>query len=129
MPEPALRTLREFVVATGRRRVEVLHLGWAEIDVGGPRAPYAWWPADRSLLNLSQFEPGTDLYWLTHKGRIDLRTDVVPTPADIAGSTFLVDRTWVARVRRDCFAGRRLVVRRPGEAAAARVRRRLARLG
>lgn len=35
---------------------------------------------------------------------LDLATDVVATEADIAGSTYLVTRAWVARVQADCAA-------------------------
>ena len=129
VPAPLLRTLRDFVAATGRRSTEVLYVGWAEVEANTPRAPYAWWAADGSLLNLTQFEPGADLFWLTRKGRIDLRTDVVATEAEMWGSTFLVTRAWAARVERDCRRGTRLVINRPGPAEAARIRRRMARLG
>ena len=122
---PLLSTLRDFVVATARLPMEVLYVGWAEVEPRTPRAPYAWWPADRSLLNLTQFEPGADLSWLSRKGRIDLRTDVVATEKEMSGSTFRVDISWAERVQRDCRRRMRLVVRRPDPAEVARIRRKL----
>ena len=50
------------------------------------------------------------LGWYRTKARIDLDTDVVPTPEDIGGSTYLVDRAWVDRVIAACRRGHLLVV-------------------
>ena len=47
--------------------------------------------------------------------RIDLDTDVVPTPDDIHGSTYLVDKPWVDRVITECMAGETRVIRSSGK--------------
>jgi hypothetical protein len=36
--------------------------------------------------------------------QLDLNTDVVPTSADIAGSTYRIDRLWLDRTLADCAA-------------------------
>lgn len=51
------------------------------------------------------------LGWYRTKARIDLDTDVVPTPDDIGGSTYLVDRPWVDGVIAACMQGYLLVIR------------------
>jgi hypothetical protein len=68
------------------------------------------------------------LGWYRTKARIDLETEVVPTPEDIAGSTYLVDRPWVDRVVAACRRGHLLVIepgvrdsiRSPGKVSAAK---------
>lgn len=50
------------------------------------------------------------LGWYRTKARIDLDTDVVATPDDVGGSTYLVDRGWVEGVLAACRRGHLLVV-------------------
>lgn len=80
----------------------------------GREFSYAYWKEDNSItiLNLPLSVPllknTGDYYWLTMKARIDLKTDVVPTQEDIHGSSFLVDRPWVEKIKRRCLSGIRL---------------------
>ncbi len=41
---------------------------------------------------------------------VDLATGVVPTPDDVGGSTYLVDRAWVDRLLRQCWRHGRTMV-------------------
>lgn len=80
-----------------------------------------YWPESRAILlidwpeSCSDEDVGIDdvaLGWYRTKARIDLDTDVVPTPDDIGGSSYLVDRLWVDRVIADCKAGYLLMIAR-----------------
>ncbi|MFZ5636111.1 MAG: hypothetical protein ACOY82_05935 [Pseudomonadota bacterium] len=81
-----------------------------------------YWPQDNAILlvdwpaSCGEEDLRIDdaaLGWYRTKARIDLDTDVVPTPEDIGGSAYLVDRTWVDRVIADCRAGELLVISSP----------------
>ena len=78
-----------------------------------------YWPEARAILlidwptSCSEEDMRIDdaaLGWYRTKARIDLDTDVVPTPDDIGGSTYLVDRPWVERVIAACKQGYRLMI-------------------
>ncbi len=71
-----------------------------------------YWPKDKSIrlitFPISCAEDGRqssdpDLSWYEQKGRIDLKTGVVPTRDDVGASTYLVDRPWVDKVIQDCL--------------------------
>lgn len=72
---------------------------------------YAYWVEDKAIyslhlpLSLPLKKNSPDYYWLTYKARIDLKTDVVETEAEIAGSSYLVDRAWVNKIIRRCKDG------------------------
>ncbi|MBP6750698.1 MAG: hypothetical protein KA144_13750 [Xanthomonadaceae bacterium] len=66
-----------------------------------------YWPQAHAILLIDPamacgddgaLAPDLDLGWYRTKARIDLKTDVVATPEEIAGSTYLVDRAWVDAV-------------------------------
>ena len=88
------------------------------ISKEGNRAfAYAYWKEDNSIMILHLPLPtsrldkfSSDYYWLTTKARIDLKQDVVESENDIAGSSFLVDRKWVTRIKRQCLNGVRLEI-------------------
>lgn len=78
-----------------------------------------YWPQARAILLIDWPAScsGEDMHiddaalgWYRTKARIDLDTEVVPTPEDIAGSTYLVDRPWVDRVVAACRRGHLLVI-------------------
>ena len=78
-----------------------------------------YWPEDNVILLIDWPTSCRDedmriddaaLGWYRSKARIDLDTDVVPMPEDIAGSTYLVDRGWVEGVVAACRRGHLLVV-------------------
>jgi hypothetical protein len=78
-----------------------------------------YWPEDNAILligwpaSCSEEDMRIDdaaLGWYRTKARIDLDTDVVATPEDIGGSTYLVDRAWADRVIAACRRGHLLVV-------------------
>lgn len=80
----------------------------------GREFAYAYWKEDKSItilhlpLSLPLKSGSPDYYWLTIKARIDLISGVVPTADDIKGSSFLVDRPWVNKIKRNCLNGVRL---------------------
>lgn len=110
-----LATLREFVARYGDESVNTFYIAKAGDD-DGRRYLYAYWKEDNSILILEHFTPsgGDGFYdWLHRKARVNLATDVVPTKAEIGGSSFLTDRAWVDRIIRACRStGERLVIRK-----------------
>ena len=130
-PIPYLPTLQTYVSLYGRRRVEIVYVGWARPDKGRAPTVYAYWPADHSLLLLGVFgDPPMDLLaydWLHRKARVDLRHDVVPSERDLHGSSYLEPRLWVSRIERACLAGRRLALARPDAEVVRNLRDRLER--
>jgi hypothetical protein len=81
-----------------------------------------FWQEGGEIQGYGQGRPGEPVSGLNTLGalHVDLATGVVPTPEDIAGSTYLVDRAWVDRLLRNCWRhGRTLVLtRRPRRARA-----------
>lgn len=78
-----------------------------------------YWPQARAILLIDPAmacgddeAPPTDfdLAWYRTKARIDLDTDVVATPEDIAGSTYLVDRAWVDAVVAESLRSEPLII-------------------
>lgn len=86
------------------------------MDNGRGEFAYAYWKEDNSLtiLNLPLILPlkkdSLEHDWLTTKARIDLRNGVVPTEEDIGGSSYLVDRPWVNKIKKLCRSGFRLIL-------------------
>lgn len=105
-----LALLRLFVRRFGKERVNHVHLAPALND-DGREYFYACWDEDDSILLLNHFltqvpdNPEPVLDWLHHKARIDLKSDVVETEEETAGSTYLVDRAWVDRILEACRTG------------------------
>ena len=111
--------LRAIVDDVHPRTPQRLHLGPVEAHDGGAFLR-VYWPQQRAILLIDWPATCTDadlqidaaaLGWYRTKARIDLDTDVVPTPEDIHGSTYLVDRPWVDRVIAACLAGETRVIR------------------
>ena len=107
----------------GRQR---LYIGPIERSGGeeGDAFVRVYWPQQRAILLIDWPATCTDadlridaaaLGWYRTKARIDLDTDVVPTPEDIHGSTYLVDKPWVDRVIAQCLAGETRVIRPSGK--------------
>ena len=120
-----LRVVRRFIQLYGRPGVHRVYI--AKADGGdGHRYLYAYWREGRSMLILHHFDPTfdgtketTDYWWLEYKARINLRTDVVPTEDDIAGSSYLVDKPWTDRIVRACVTtGRRITMYRSSRSPA-----------
>ena len=111
--------LRRIVDDVHPRTPQRLHLGPVETGDGGAFLR-VYWPQQRAILLIDWPSTCTDadlqiddlqLGWYRTKARIDLDTDVVPTPDDIHGSTYLVDKPWVDRVIAQCLAGETRVIR------------------
>lgn len=111
--------LRAIVADVHPRTPQRLHLGPVEESESGAFLR-VYWPQQRAILLIDWPATCTDadlqiddaaLGWYRTKARIDLDTDVVPTPEDIHGSSYLVDRPWVGRVIAQCLAGETRVIR------------------
>jgi hypothetical protein len=111
--------LRAIVEDVHPRTPQRLHLGPVEAHDGGAFLR-VYWPQQRAILLIDWPATCTDadlkiddaaLGWYRTKARIDLDTDVVPTPDDLHGSSYLVDRPWVDRVIAQCLAGETRVIR------------------
>lgn len=111
--------LRAIVDDVHPRVPQHLHLGPVEEHDSGAFLR-VYWPQQHAILLIDWPATCTDadlhiddaaLGWYRTKARIDLDTDVVPTPDDIHGSTYLVDKPWVDRVIAECLAGETRVIR------------------
>ena len=111
--------LQRIVDDARSRSRQRLYIGPVERGDGGGAFVRVYWPQQRAILLIDWPATCRDedlriddaaLGWYRTKARIDLDTDVVPTPEDIGGSTYLVDRAWVDRVITACRAGHRLVI-------------------
>ena len=111
--------LRAIVDDVHPRTPQRLYLGPVE-ENGSGAFLRVYWPQQRAILLIDWPATCTDadlriddlqLGWYRTKARIDLDTDVVPTPEDIHGSSYLVDRPWVDRVIAQCLAGETRVIR------------------
>jgi hypothetical protein len=105
--------LQTIVDDAGSRGPQRLYIGPLEREDAGAFVR-VYWPEARAILLIDWPKSCSDedmriddaaLGWYRTKARIDLDTDVVPTPDDIGGSTYLVDRPWVKRVVAACEAG------------------------
>ena len=110
--------LQAIVGDAGSRGSQRLYLGPLERE-GAAAFVRVYWPQAHAILLIDWPKSCSDedmridsaaLGWYRTKARIDLDTDVVPTPDDIGGSTYLVDRPWVDRVIAACKRGYRLVI-------------------
>jgi hypothetical protein len=111
--------LRAIVADVHPRVPQRLHLAPVETGDGGDFLR-VYWPQQHAILLIDWPATCTDadlhiddlqLGWYRTKARIDLDTDVVPTPEDIHGSTYLVDKPWVDGVIAQCLAGETRVIR------------------
>jgi hypothetical protein len=111
--------LQRIVDDAGSRGPQSLYIGPIEHE-GDAAFVRVYWPQANAILLIDWPASCRDedmriddaaLGWYRTKARIDLDTDVVPTPDDIGGSTYLVDRPWVDRVIAACRAGFVWVVR------------------
>jgi hypothetical protein len=97
--------LRRFVRHFGQASVNHVYIARADND-DGKQSWYAYWKEDQSILLLGHFTRVNsllDLLWLHHKARIDLKTGVVPTRADVGSSTYLVSSEWANRIIDTCL--------------------------
>lgn len=105
--------LNEFVTRFGQKQVNRIFVAKVQTEDGN-EALFGYWKEDNSILILehfSLFNEDSSYYWLHHKARIDLETDVVPTKEDIGGSTYLVDKPWVDGIVKACLEkSRKLVI-------------------
>jgi hypothetical protein len=110
--------LQKIVDDAGSHGPQSLHIGPTE-HTGIATFVRVYWPEARAILLIDWPTSCSDedmriddaaLGWYRTKARIDLDTDVVPTPDDIGGSTYLVDRPWVERVIGACKQGYRLMI-------------------
>lgn len=110
--------LERIVEDAGVRGPQRLYVGPLE-ERGSGGFVRVYWPQDNAILSIDwpascrEEDLRIDdaaLGWYRTKARIDLDTDVVPTPEDIGGSTYLVDRVWVDRVVAACRRGHLLVI-------------------
>lgn len=112
---PCLASLLQQIVDDDERArgVNVLHVGRV-VSKHGDRDDFVrvYWPQRSALLLVSMNSAGcadpnhrydsAALGWYRTKARIDLDRDVVPTAADINGSTYLVSRPWVDATIAEC---------------------------
>ena len=111
--------LQKIVDDAASRGPQSLYIGPIEQE-GAAALVRVYWPQAHAILLIDWPASCSDedmriddavLGWYRTKARIDLDTEVVPTPDDIGGSTYLVDRPWVDRVIAACKAGLVWVVR------------------
>lgn len=120
---PCVVALLERIVEDAQARgPQRLYVGpWADPrEQGGANAVVrVYWPEQNAILLIDwpascrEEDMRIDdaaLGWYRTRARIDLDSDVVPTPDDVGGSTYLVDRAWVDRVIAACRRGHLLVV-------------------
>ena len=110
--------LQQIVDDAANHGPQSLYIGPIEQE-GATALVRVYWPQARAILLIDWPASCGDedmriddaaLGWYRTKARIDLDTEVVPTPEDIAGSTYLVDRPWVDRVVAACRRGHLLVI-------------------
>ena len=110
--------LQKIVDAAGSRGLQRLYISPLERE---DTAAFVrvYWPESPAILLIDWPKSCNDedmriddaaIGWYLTKARIDLDTDVVQTPDDIGGSTYLVDRPWVDRVITGCKAGYLLMI-------------------
>src|SRR5258708_2571235 len=92
---PYLPGIREFlqgyVDAESTNQVDFFFVSPVRQERGEAFA-YAYWMTGNSIIILDlPIGKMENYFWYSYKARVDLATDVVPTPDDIGGSTYLVD--------------------------------------
>ena len=107
-------TLTELVAREGKAKRNTLFISEV-LRESGREYSYAYWKEDKSIiiLHLPLEKRSASYEWLYSKARVDLETDIVPTPEDIGGSSFLVDRSWVDKILEKCAGGYRLSLVKP----------------
>ena len=81
---------------------------------GGKTFAYAYWMTGNSIfildLPIGKME---NYFWHSYKARVDLAADVVPTPEEIGGSTYIVDAPWAENILRDTLRyGVKIVIKK-----------------
>lgn len=98
--------LREFLRDANIRSPRVQHfcvVGYQSSDGGDKRAWVHWTEGHEIILWSGAADPQSAKTAIVYSRRVlDLKKDVVPTEADIKGSTYLVTRAWVDGVISEC---------------------------
>jgi hypothetical protein len=99
--------LQQFVSHyAGNAKAKPQHIYIASVKTeSGENALYAYWKEDQSILLMNFFTQAVEeegLSWLHHKARVDLKTDVVATEAEMSGSNYLVTRAWADNIIQAC---------------------------
>lgn len=99
--------LQQFVSHyAGNAKAKPQHIYIASIKTeSGENTLYAYWKEDQSILLMNFFTQAVEeegLSWLHHKARVDLKTDVVATEAEMSGSNYLVTRAWADNIIQAC---------------------------
>ncbi|MFZ6731251.1 hypothetical protein ACO0LG_04935 [Undibacterium sp. Ji42W] len=107
--------LQQFVSHyAGNAKNKPQHIYIASVKTeSGENTVYAYWKEDQSILIMNFFTQVVEedgLSWLHHKARIDLKTDVVATEAEMSGSNYLVTRAWAANIIKTCRERGRVLV-------------------
>ena len=116
-----VNVLQQLVDHRGRRGDHELYLSQVG-TVGSDRLLRVYWPRDQSILLIflsslpcderERQIADADWVWWDRKARIDLRTAVVGSQAEVETSTYLVSKAWVRAVIADCKGnGRRVTLR------------------
>lgn len=101
--EPAIRHLLAEAAPQPKGPQHFCAIGYR--DPEGARAWVHWREAGRLILWLGKGDGSDSAEALLRSNRnLDLKADVVATEADVAGSTYLVTRSWVAAKLADCAA-------------------------
>ena len=103
------RELQRTVDRFGHTRVNHFCVVVQELRGADERSPdvsaITVWQEEGQVQGYGQGFPDAAISLLNTPGalHVDLRRGVVPTPDDINGSTYLVDRAWVNRLLRNCW--------------------------
>jgi hypothetical protein len=105
--------LQGYVNAESTNHLDFFFVSQVRKERGEPYA-YAYWMTGNSIIILDlPIGKIENHFWYSYKARVDLATDLVPTPEDIGGSTYLVDAPWVENIMRDALqSGVKLVIRK-----------------
>jgi len=100
---PAITRLLAETVPHSRGSQHFCAIGYRGAE--GPVAWVHWREGNRLIFWLGRGDGSDAADALLRSNRsLDLKTDVVATEADVAGSTYLVTRAWVAAKLADCAA-------------------------
>ena len=108
--------LQRRVDEDGHARVNHFCVVGEELRSPGEKRPWVsaitFWQEAGDIQGYNQGYPDDPVTNLNTPGalHVDLATGVVPTPDDINGSTYLVDRAWVDRLLRNCWRHGQAVV-------------------
>jgi hypothetical protein len=110
--------LQRIVEDAGVHGSQRLYLG-PPIEENGGVVVRVYWQEARAILLIDtaiecndngELHEASDLGWYRPKARIDLDTDVVATPDDVGGSTYLVDKPWADAVIAECLKSAPLII-------------------